>query len=41
VTVKNLRILVVDPDRNLVVLRGAIPGPNGGLIMIRKKTAEA
>src|SRR3977135_2155864 len=41
VTVKNLRILSVDPERNLVALRGAIPGPNGGLIMIRKKTAEA
>jgi large subunit ribosomal protein L3 len=37
VTVKNLRILSVDPERNLVALRGAIPGPNGGLVMIRKK----
>jgi large subunit ribosomal protein L3 len=37
ITVKNLRILSVDPERNLVAVRGAIPGPNGGLIMIRKK----
>jgi len=37
VTVKNLRILSVDAERNLVALRGAIPGPNGGLVMIRKK----
>ena len=37
VTVKNLRILSVDPERNLVALRGAVPGPKGGLIMIRKK----
>jgi len=37
VTVKNLRILSVDPERNLVALRGAIPGPNGGVVMIRKK----
>jgi len=37
VTVKNLRILSVDPERNLVAVRGAIPGPNGGLVMIRKK----
>jgi large subunit ribosomal protein L3 len=37
VTVKNLRILSVDPERNLVALRGAIPGPKGGLVMIRKK----
>jgi large subunit ribosomal protein L3 len=40
ITVKNLRILSVDPERNLVALRGAIPGPNGGLIMIRKKGLE-
>jgi large subunit ribosomal protein L3 len=41
VTVKNLRILSVDPERNLVALRGAIPGPKGGLVMIRKKVMEA
>ncbi|MGI9145921.1 MAG: 50S ribosomal protein L3 [Chloroflexota bacterium] len=41
ITVKNLRILSVDPERNLVALRGAIPGPKGGLIMIRKKSLEA
>jgi large subunit ribosomal protein L3 len=40
VTVKNLRILSVDPERNLVALRGAIPGPKGGLVMIRKKVYE-
>ncbi len=40
VTVKNLRILSVDPERNLVALRGAIPGPNGGLVVIRKKVGE-
>ena len=38
VTVKNLRILSVDPERNLVALRGAIPGPKGGLVVIRKQT---
>jgi large subunit ribosomal protein L3 len=40
VTVKNLRILSVDPARNLVALRGAIPGPKGGLVVIRKKAPE-
>jgi large subunit ribosomal protein L3 len=40
VTVKNLRILSVDPERNLVALRGAIPGPKGGLVLIRKKPPE-
>lgn len=37
VTVKNLRILQVDPERNIVAIRGAVPGPNGGLIIIRKR----
>ena len=40
VTVKNLRILSVDAERNLVVLRGAIPGPKGGLVVIRKRVVE-
>jgi large subunit ribosomal protein L3 len=40
VTVKNLRVLSVDPERNLVALRGAIPGPKGSLVMIRKKVLE-
>ena len=40
VTVKNLRILSVDPERNLVALRGAIPGPKGVLVLIRKKVLE-
>jgi large subunit ribosomal protein L3 len=40
VTVKNLRILSVDAERNVVALRGAIPGPNGGLVVIRKKVVE-
>jgi large subunit ribosomal protein L3 len=40
VTVKNLRVLRVDPERNIVVLRGAVPGPKGGLVMIRKVELE-
>ncbi len=35
VTVLNLRVEKVDPERNLLVVRGAVPGPNGGLIYIR------
>lgn len=37
VTVQNLEVLRVDAERNLVALRGAVPGPNGALVMIRKK----
>ena len=35
VTVRNLRIVRIDADNNLVIVRGAVPGPNGGLVMIR------
>jgi large subunit ribosomal protein L3 len=41
VTVKNLQVIRVDPERNLIALRGAIPGPRGGLIMIRKQQVES
>lgn len=37
VTVKNLKILKVDPEQNLLYVRGAIPGPNGGLVEICKR----
>jgi large subunit ribosomal protein L3 len=40
VTVKNLRLLSVDAERNIVAIRGAVPGPKGGLIMIRKVEQE-
>ncbi|MFN8633343.1 MAG: 50S ribosomal protein L3 [Chloroflexota bacterium] len=40
VTVQNLEIIRVDAERNLIALRGAIPGPRGGLIMIKKRMVE-
>jgi large subunit ribosomal protein L3 len=36
VTVRNLRVLGVDKDENLLVLNGAVPGPNGGYVIITK-----
>jgi large subunit ribosomal protein L3 len=36
VTVQNLEIINVDADRNLVLVRGCVPGANGGLITVRK-----
>jgi large subunit ribosomal protein L3 len=36
VTVKRLRIARVDPARNVLLIRGAIPGPNGSLVRIRE-----
>ncbi len=34
VTIKNLSIVSVDADKHIVVVKGAIPGPNGGLVWI-------
>ena len=36
VTVKNLRVVKVDNEENLLLVRGAVPGPQGGYLLIRK-----
>jgi large subunit ribosomal protein L3 len=36
VTVRNLRLLGVDKEDNLLVVEGAVPGPNGGYLVITK-----
>ena len=38
VTVKNLKVVKVDAENNLVAIKGAIPGPNGGTVVIRDIT---
>ena len=35
VTVLNLEVVQSDPERNLLLVMGAVPGPNGGLVMVR------
>ncbi len=41
-TVKNLKVVRVDADNNLLVVRGAVPGARGSLLLIRRsKTAAA
>ena len=35
VTVQNLDVVKVDPELNMIVIRGAIPGPKGGLVYLR------
>ncbi|HTO95508.1 MAG TPA: 50S ribosomal protein L3 [Myxococcales bacterium] len=35
-TVRGLTVVSVDPEKNLLLVRGAIPGPTGGLLTIRK-----
>lgn len=35
VTILNLDVISVDPELNLIAVRGAIPGPKGGLVYLR------
>jgi large subunit ribosomal protein L3 len=34
VTVQNLEIVRVDVERNLLLVKGAVPGPKGGLVAL-------
>jgi large subunit ribosomal protein L3 len=36
VTAQNLKVVLVDGERNLLGLRGAVPGPKGGVLMIKE-----
>jgi large subunit ribosomal protein L3 len=36
VTTLNLTVVRVDAEKNLVLIKGAVPGAVGGLVMIRK-----
>ena len=35
VTIQNLEIVQVDAERNLLLIKGAVPGPNGSLLLVR------
>jgi large subunit ribosomal protein L3 len=35
VTVLNLEVIRVDAERNLILVKGAVPGPDGGLVIVR------
>jgi large subunit ribosomal protein L3 len=36
VTARNLEVIQADPERNLLLVKGAVPGANGGLLVIEK-----
>ena len=36
ITTQNLEIVEVRPEQNLVLVKGAIPGPNQGVVVLRK-----
>ncbi len=38
-TVRNLAVVKVDKEKNLILVHGAVPGPNGGYVVVRKARA--
>ena len=41
VTTQNLEVVTVDPARNLIAVRGSVPGANGGSVIVRKSVKGA
>lgn len=35
VTAQNMEVVVVDAERNLIAVRGSVPGANGGIVLIK------
>ena len=40
-TQQNLKVLRVEGDQNILLVRGAIPGPTGGIVVVRKAIKKA
>jgi len=36
-TIKNLEVVGVDPEQNVLLVRGAVPGPPNGLVIVKKR----
>lgn len=36
VTQRNVKVVKIDVENNLLLVRGAIPGPNGGYVIVRE-----
>lgn len=41
ITVKNLEVVQIDEERNIVLVRGSVPGANGGEIILKKSRKGA
>ncbi len=39
-TVRNQRLVCIDKERGLLMVRGAVPGPNGGYVLVRKSKTK-
>jgi large subunit ribosomal protein L3 len=36
VTIRNIKVVRVDPENNLLLIHGGVPGPNGGFVVVRE-----
>jgi large subunit ribosomal protein L3 len=36
VTMQGVRVFRVDTDKNLIIIKGSVPGPRGGLVIIKR-----
>lgn len=41
VTMENLKVLRVDTERNLLLVQGSVPGPNEGIVIVRRAIKKA
>ena len=41
VTIQNLEVVKVDAENNLIAIKGAIPGPKGGIVVIKNSVKKA
>jgi large subunit ribosomal protein L3 len=39
-TILNLEVVQVDADRNVLLLKGAVPGPRGAVVLIREAVKQ-
>jgi large subunit ribosomal protein L3 len=39
-TASHLRVILVDAERNLIAVSGAVPGPNGGIVVIKEAAKQ-
>jgi large subunit ribosomal protein L3 len=41
VTTLNLEVVLADPERNILLIKGSVPGPNGGVVIVRNAVKGA
>ena len=41
VTVQNLTVVKIDAENNLIAVKGAVPGPRGGVVMLSDSVKKA